>query len=277
MRPEDRWAGLTVKGETLSGDELHALASVLTAGSHPRLDPAKTDRLVETIRLHMLGAAPFRDTLTAARAASPFSHLLRIVTPQAGLLRPVFWVTSLVVLAAAALFTVTGDQGPVVPLIAAAPLCAALGLVYSFRADAGMRELEQSCPLSLYETSLGRLLVVLSYDLLILMPAAAVIRLLGFVTSLPSFCLALAAPTALVALVALHLSLRNGPLAGMVGSTSCWVVLVVAGLQFPQYSLTGFTVLSGATALKLAVLLASGLGFAYTLRLARRLEAAGQA
>lgn len=94
-----------------------------------------------------------------------------------------------------------GVDRAIIPLLAAGPPVAGLGIAYAFRAGPGMRELEQSCALDLFDATLGRLVLILTYDVGLLLLGSVALRLAGAVPSLPLLVLAWLAPLCFVSWV----------------------------------------------------------------------------
>ncbi|HCJ10661.1 MAG TPA: hypothetical protein DHW14_05790, partial [Clostridiales bacterium] len=96
------------------------------------------------------------------------STVLQAASAQTGLFKTWFWLASAATVAAGVLFLAVTDTDAVSCLAALTPLLAVFGVAYAFRAaNTGAWEMEMSCPVSPVHMTLGRLVVVVTYDILL--------------------------------------------------------------------------------------------------------------
>jgi hypothetical protein len=144
------------------------------------LDPAKTAALVERLAALLPAATtpaakpPSRVRQALARRwATPGAQLLYfldVARAQISILRPGFWLFSLFITLLGGALTVSDMHLPqVLALWLVAPTLAMVGVHYGFlSAVHQVGELEAVCPVSPLRLTLARLIILLSYDILLL-------------------------------------------------------------------------------------------------------------
>jgi hypothetical protein len=159
---------------------------------------------------------------------------IRIARIQVSLLRPAFWLLSILVLFLGGLIIVSPstDQSFVLRVVGPglAYFCT-LGLFRGTRL--GMLECELSCPPSLQQLTLARLLIVLGYDASLGLLASLLLSLSGE----GNFLLLVAHwlfPLLLVTGLALFLSLRYTMQVAASVAYGCWLLLAILLLNLPQ-------------------------------------------
>lgn len=210
-----------------------ALARELTAENAPSSDPAARAALAATLQAvaarmaREAGGAPpvladrsFRRRLDAGTAQVGAWRLLDAVRPQLALLPWSYWVTiaALFVIGVAAVRWL--PEWSAAGLIATVPLMGLVGLLYTLRASgAGVREWEQSCPVTPFQLALTRVVIVLALSSGVSLLGSLILVRQAVGLSLAALTVSWLAPLALIAGVYLLADvLAGGWAAGAAGA-----------------------------------------------------------
>lgn len=217
----------------LEPGEAERLIDRLAAHAVPEPSAQETEALIARLRplVPRRRASRFRP---AGMTAEPESILLAHLTAQARLFRPVWWLSSLLlVLGGLALAGPLSDLG--LSLAVLAPVLVMAGLAYGFRTiRGGALELELSCPVTPVQMILSRLLVLLGYNFLLGLLAVLTLGAPGLLLLSWTACLFLF--TGLM----LSLTLYMGTTAAVVGSLTLWgLQLLMADVGLSLFALPG--------------------------------------
>lgn len=221
----------------------------LAAWRVPGPTPEETEALVARV-LALPRPGAFRRVLERERGgAVPFGGTLRAVLQvtlaQAGFFRPWCWLASAVTVAGGLVFLRLSGSSATVLLGALVPAITALGVAYAFRAaDSGAWEIELACPISPTQLALGRLVVVVAYDIALGLAASLVVWWGTPPLLLSALILSWLVPLLLTASFTLYLCLclPVGGVAAGVLAASFWVIQVAvrrAGLAVSLFVLPG--------------------------------------
>lgn len=154
-------------------------------------------------------------------------HVLGLVRPQIQLLGWPFWLSSTVVLSMGLLVLPSNTHQSMIPLLVLAPLLAVLSVAYAFRSYSyGVIEWEKSCPISPTQLVLGRLSIIVFYDMLLSSLVSFSLYNRGISASLGILILAWLAPLLALAGLTLILSLRFGQVVATCVGTLAWLLFV---------------------------------------------------
>jgi hypothetical protein len=132
---------------------------------------ADEQQLIEGLLPYLPGVTPTRRVLRARPNGliSEFFTLLRLVKTQVSLFQPSFWLVSCGVVFFGGLLILGGPLlNPIFLLQVTGPLLSYLGTTVAFRGNGlHMLEFELACPPSPRQLTLSRLVIVLSYDILL--------------------------------------------------------------------------------------------------------------
>lgn len=194
--------------------------------------PDTTARLLEELLPHVPALSPVRRALRARRRHlwSDWTRILELARIQVSVLRPSFWVLSAVVALLGALLPMSRtSSNEALLLLAIGPLWSYLGALSVFRgAELNVLELELACPPSTRQLIIARLVVVLSYDVLLGLGLSLLLRSQGE-EGMYIMTAHWLAPLLLVAGVTLLLSLRipvNQAASVAYGGWLCFLLLV---------------------------------------------------
>jgi RNA polymerase sigma factor (sigma-70 family) len=202
----------------------------------PQPTSIQTQRLLARLASNLPQFSPVRLTVRT-RHENAWKRLLlflEIARVQVSLLRPAFWLLSILVMFLGGMILVlpSTDQSFVLRIVGPglAYICT-LGLFRGTRL--GMLECELSCPPSLQQLTLARLLIVLGYDASLGILASLLLRLSGegnFLLLVADWLFLLLLVTGL----ALFLSLRFSMQVAASVAYGCWVLLAILLLNLPQ-------------------------------------------
>jgi hypothetical protein len=228
-------------------EEIDALAPALLRLAEwqaPRPTAADTERLLARLTPSLLAISPVRQALRARRASPQgrLAALLEVARVQVSLVRPAFWLASVLILCAGAAAVVGGphlgytqvlrslfDQSLLLRVIG--PLLAYLSTLTVFRgASLGVLEFELSGQPTPLQLTLARLLLVLGYDVALGLVLSLVLWALGSGSFL-LVTLHWLMPLLLVAGLALLLSLRFGVSTAAALAYGGWLALLLLDSQ----------------------------------------------
>lgn len=215
-------------------DEVEGLLNRLAAYQAPEPSPGETERLLAHLRPLVPRHQPrrFREV---GMTAQPVSVFVEYLLSQRMHFRPVWWLLSLLIVALGFVVEpILADGG--IPLSALAPVLAIGSVAYGFRSLKGAAlEIELSCPVTPAQIFLSRLLVIMSYYLVLGAGLAAVaggssVRLLfGWSAALVLF-------TGLMLILTVHLGMAMGTILTLL----LWVgQLMVRTHQFSLFAWPG--------------------------------------
>ena len=137
----------------------------------PSTSQADEQQLVERLLPYLPSFSPTRQALRARPngLAYEFFTLLRLVRTQVSLFQPSFWLASSVIVMLGGLLILGGPAvNPIFLLQVISPLLSYLGTTVAFRGNGlHMLEFELACPPSPRQLTLARLIIVLSYDIVL--------------------------------------------------------------------------------------------------------------
>lgn len=198
----------------LSPEEAAELAPelmLLKRWSAPVPTRAETEQLIEHLMPYIPAVSPVRRALRERRRSlwDDFAWMVELARIQVSILRPSFWLLSvLVALLGALLLVPRTTSHDALVLLALGPLWSYLSALSVFRsAELNVLELELACPPSPRQLMIARLAVVLGYDVLLGMGLSGLLFTQGEARLL-TFTSYWLAPLFLVAGVTLLLSLR---------------------------------------------------------------------
>ncbi|HHW10395.1 MAG TPA: hypothetical protein GXX29_10510 [Firmicutes bacterium] len=124
------------------------------------------------------GTLSFRRQMLASRRSARYpgvvparlAPLFAMVVPQMRLLSMSFWLATAVIMFLGGLLTSPAlfERYHIAPLFIVAPLLAALGVAFAFRSyNSRVAAWEQSCPITPMQLVIGRLSVVVAYDIIL--------------------------------------------------------------------------------------------------------------
>lgn len=247
-------------GEKLSEAETHDLElTVDQLNRYTVAAPTKDDTAV-LLRSIKQNLATAEDTARLRRQLERPSGrqavgLLSLIRPQISLLGKPFWLASVLVCCLGLLFTSAIGDMQMVPLVMAAPLLAAVSIVFAFQSgDERVLELENSVPLSWQQLVFGRLSIVLAVDCLSLGCISLLAVRLMPELSLGLLLLSWFAPLLLWASLAFGLSLRYGSLVGLLVACAAWGLQVVLRFTHPQFDLLRVAVTGQDVLIRLGIM-----------------------
>ena len=256
--------------EVITGDMMREVAGFLQRPPEPSPPKGSQERLMARLMANMT-VRSFRTQMEAERSAwGSMGALLAVLRPQLNIMRPGFWLASLLLVTVGTLFSWARETPAGLPLLILAPFLAAAGMAYAFRGDQSMREMEKAAVFGGFESFWGRTLLVLGYDLLLLLPASVLLYANGMGHSLLFLVLSWLAPMMLVLGAGLYLILRYDSLVGMLGASGIWVGLLVIGMWENRFNLVHAEVTAGAWEYRLALLVAGALVLVHTFSRIRR-------
>lgn len=227
-------AAVSERAAGLTGVDLKSIEAELASFTVPELPTVATTALIAGLRpaVRANRQAAFGEALRAITApgdgdaASAAVPWFRLAAAQVSLLRPSFWLASLIV---TALGVVVQFALAAPAFVLFAPALAALGVAYAFRPSlTGTWEMESACPVRPFEWLMARFGVVVAYDLILLCLATPALARLQGGTVVWRLALLWLGPLLLLTGIALQASLRRGALAGTMLPLACWGVLLAA-------------------------------------------------
>lgn len=146
----------------------------------------------------------------------------------------IFWVISAVIIGAGAIMTPLFHKELINPFIAVAPIVAGIGMFYALRSyRTPMGELEATFPVSKSEIMMGRLGVILVYNIGIALLASLMLNFLGLTGSLLLFIISWLVPLCFSTFLTLFAMLMFGTLPG------ASITLAVLGTQIIMRDVLG--------------------------------------
>ncbi|MDQ7793323.1 MAG: hypothetical protein RDU89_02755 [bacterium] len=211
-----------------------ALTRALQAWRVAAPTPGQTEELVALVR-NLPRPGPFRVQMERERGARPSTGgsplgILQLTLAQVGFFRPWFWLASLVTVAGGLAFIVLTGSSATTLLATLVPVLTALGVAHAFRAaGSGAWEVEMACPISPVHLTLGRLVVVVAYDILLGATASLVVWWGSPPLLLSALVLSWLTPLLLTASFALYLCVVLPLSAGAAGALAAgfWVAQVL--------------------------------------------------
>ncbi len=258
---------------SLTNKEVNGIKNKLNKYTIPPMESGKTENLIHMLKDHMPEPESFRSLMEKERInVNTLRYILSIVRPQVNLVQPFFWVTSLFLILLAVFYSISVRDGNALPLILIAPPIAGLGISYMFRADNSIRQMEKSSTLGLYETSLGRIFLVIGYDIVLLLAAIIILWITGIPYSPVFLMMACIGPLFFISWVGLYLSVRFGSQAGFIGIVGGWASLILLGTVSHGFNLADLLAADYSMLLMIALFLMGLTGIAYTMRLMMKAE-----
>jgi hypothetical protein len=163
-------------------------------------------------------------------------NVLHLVQPQTMLLSKWFIALSILVILVGLGITIAMDGNTVKFLANAAPVLGILTVLYEFRSKlSGVSELEAACPYSPAQLATARLIVVLSYDILLCLAVTPVVSYWqGHV--LWQVVVSWLAPLLLMLGIALSVSIRFGITGGCLVAATVWTFRLTAAYSNSVFS-----------------------------------------
>ena len=151
--------------------KLSQVLSILDEWQAPIPTPAESEQLSKDLMLSIPARSSIRHALNGSRRGMwhKLVFLLKLVRSQVSLLRPSFWlISALIVLLGCLLILNETNLSQAVVLQIVGPLLCYLGATSAFRGlELNTLELELACPPSPRQLTIARLVIILSYDIIL--------------------------------------------------------------------------------------------------------------
>lgn len=149
--------------------KLSQVLSILDEWQAPIPTPAESEQLSKDLMLSIPVRSSIRNALNSSRRGMwhELVFLLKLVRTQVSLLKPSFWlISALIVLLGRLLILNETNLSQAVVLQIVAPLLCCLGATSAFR-GLEFKTLELACPPSPRQLTIARLVIILSYDIIL--------------------------------------------------------------------------------------------------------------
>lgn len=221
------------------------------------VEPQETKNLINYLVNELPQPSTVRNAINA-RLQSPWQRLLfffNIARTQVNLLRPAFWLFSLLIVLAGWLATqLSASLSNSLILLLTAPLMAVVGVNYGFQSKiCGMDEIEGACPASPLQMALSRLMIILAYDICLLGILSLLLALNTLSYGFAAMILDFMTPLIFVSGFSLALSLKFPMRTSLTAGYFCWLGLIAFTSGFSA------SILQGATTLLQWVILGIGM------------------
>ncbi|WP_088832448.1 hypothetical protein [Paenibacillus tyrfis] len=168
----------------------------------------------------------FADRLPHAEPGSAplWVALIRFIAPQVRLFSKAFWIVSAVIMIFGALAMPLVGRNGINSFVFVSSFVAGIGVFYALRSyGTPMSKLEATFPVSPVEMMMGRLGIIILYDMILALAASVLLSLTGQSGPLFAFIIGWLAPLCFCTALAFAAIVRFGPRIGAVLSLAVWM------------------------------------------------------
>jgi hypothetical protein len=160
---------------------------------------------------------------------SLLSRLYRLLLSQVHVFSWLFWVVSVSVIGFGAWLVPQIQFGNIDPFAAAATVLSGGGILYALRSlNQPMAELEETFPVTPVQLIVGRMSIILFYDIFLALAATIVLALFGYAPDIPVFIASWLIPLCLCMALAVALMFRFGTWISSIVSLIVWAGQITA-------------------------------------------------